>query len=171
MYVDVEGKGVELPFPGNKLSWKTKRSDTSQDILAAFHVYASLNLERVAGKVINVADEDFTTWEILWPEVCAYFGLKGVGPGAAKEGKLNGVEWVMAQKDNWGAWVEKNGLKEGFVENSSWDVLGAIFAWVVFDKQYDLSVSREVGFEESAPTIKGYLTAFDRMKEAKIIPA
>lgn len=171
MYASVEGKGVEIPFPGNELSWKAKRSDTSQDILAKFHLFASLHPDQVAGKTINVADEEFTTWENLWPEVCAYFGLKGVGPSFAKEGKLNGVEWVMAQKDNWDAWVDSNGLKQGFVENSSWDILGAVFAWVVFDKQYDLTVSRELGFKESAPTIEGYITAFNRMKEAKIIPA
>ncbi|CAG8980834.1 hypothetical protein HYALB_00003763 [Hymenoscyphus albidus] len=164
MYASVEGKGTEIAFPGNEMSWKVKQSDTSQDILARFHIFASLNPEKVAGKAVNVADEYLKTWEKLWPDVCAYFGLKGVGPQA--EGNLNGVEWVMAEKDNWGTWVESNGLEKGFR-----DVLGAVFAWGVFDKEYDLTASREVGFMESAPTIEGYITAFERTKKAKVIPA
>ncbi|CAG8955704.1 hypothetical protein HYFRA_00010970 [Hymenoscyphus fraxineus] len=160
MYASVKGKGIDIAFPGNLMSWKAKRSDTSQDILANFHIFAT----------INVADEDFTTWEKLWPDVCASFSVKGVGPHA-KEGKLNGVEWVMAQKDKWGTWVESNGLEKGFVENSSWDILGAVFAWMVFDKEYDLTALREVGFMESAPTIEGYIMAFERMEKAKSVPA
>jgi hypothetical protein len=34
----------------------------------------------VGGKVFNDADEEVTSWEVLWGDVCGYFGLKGVGP-------------------------------------------------------------------------------------------
>jgi hypothetical protein len=39
-----------------------------------------------------------------------------------------------------------------------------------FDRQYDLSAVREIGFDEHVDTVQGYYTAFDRMKAARIIP-
>jgi hypothetical protein len=35
-----------------------------------------------------------------------------------------------------------------------------------FDRQYDLSKARSVGFKETIDTVKGYTMAFDRMRAA-----
>lgn len=39
-----------------------------------------------------------------------------------------------------------------------------------FDRQYDLSRSREVGFSEEIDTVEGYIKAWERMRDAKILP-
>lgn len=46
----------------------------------------------------------------------------------------------------------------------------AITERLTFDRQYDLSACREVGFEEKIDTLKGYELAFERMRIAKVIP-
>lgn len=39
-----------------------------------------------------------------------------------------------------------------------------------FDRQYDLTEARKIGFTESVDPVEGYRVAFDRMRAAKIIP-
>ena len=39
-----------------------------------------------------------------------------------------------------------------------------------FDREYDLTASKDVGFKETIDDVKGYEVAFERMREGKIIP-
>jgi hypothetical protein len=39
-----------------------------------------------------------------------------------------------------------------------------------FDRQYDLSRARSVGFDEQIDTSEGYFISWDRMRAAKILP-
>ena len=39
-----------------------------------------------------------------------------------------------------------------------------------FDRDFDFSEARRIGFKESLDHVKGYHVAFDRMRAAKIIP-
>ena len=57
MYSSEKGKGAEIAFPGSDLVWKALHSDTSQDVLARFHIHASLNPEKLSQKAFNIADE------------------------------------------------------------------------------------------------------------------
>jgi hypothetical protein len=161
MWRSIEGEGSEVPFPGNEQVWKTKHTDTSQDVLARFHIWSSLRGEEIHGKAFNVGDNDGVTWEQVWDGICGYFGLKGVGPGSAK---LTGSAWVQAQKENWSQWVQQNGLKEGALEGTGWLFMTVILEMIPIDRQYDLSAIRAAGFEETIDSVKGYHTAFDRMK-------
>lgn len=163
-----EGIGREVNFPGNEKAYKALHTDTSQDILAQFHIYASLNPEAVSKKAFNIADGDVVTWEQVWPGVCHWFGLKGVGPDPSKK---TGAEWVQEQKGQWGSWVKENRLNEGALEATSWEFMSAIMGAITFDRQYDLSACREVGFQEKTETVKGYTRAFERMRVARIIPS
>ena len=168
MYASIEGHGAEVGFPGIEASWKALHSDTFQDVLARFHIYASLAPEKVSEKAINIADE-ITSWENVWPGICSYFGLKGVGPGQSPANKALGVQWMMDHQAEWGQWVDQNGLKKGSVETSSWEMMAMVTGYGVFDREVDLSLSKDVGFQEQASTVAGYHLAFDRMRKAKII--
>lgn len=172
MYVSIEGKGAECVFPGDEKVWKNLHTDTSQDLLAKFHIFAALNGDATHGKAFNIGDSDGVTWESVWPELCAYFGLNGVGPRekATNNNKLVGLEWVLARKEEWGTWVKGNGLKEGFVETASWDMFAWLTQYIPFDRNMSLERSKEIGFKETSKTVDGYTTAWDRMREAKIIP-
>ena len=68
----------------------------------------------------------------------------------------------------WQKMVQKHNLKQGIMESYSWGFLRVLRRY--FDCQYDLSKARSVGFDEKIDTVKGYTTAFQRMREAKIIP-
>lgn len=168
MVKSLEGTGTEVVFPGDEKAYKALHTDTSQDILADFHIYASFHPETVSEKAYNIADGDVVTWEQVWPGICYWFGLKGVGPNPSKK---TGAEWVQERKGQWGRWVEENGLKNGALEATSWDFMAAIMGAITFDRQYDLNACREVGFQEKTETVKGYNRAFERMRMANIIPS
>lgn len=168
MYTSLEGKGAEVAFPGNEKAYKALHTDTSQDILARFHIFASLHPDAVKERAFNIADGDApVTWEQVWPGLCSHFGLKGGGPDSSK---LTGAHWMREHRNQWASWVKDNGLKEGALEGTSWEFMAAIMEGITFDRQYDLSACREVGFNESVPTVMGYALAFDRMSKARIIP-
>jgi hypothetical protein len=172
MYVSVEGKGAECVFPGDEMVWKNLHTDTSQDLLAKFHIFASLHPECTNGAAFNIGDSEGIRWKSVWPELCAYFGLQGVGPrdAATDKDKLVGLEWILARKEKWGIWVEENGLNDGFIETASWDMFAWLLQYIPFDRNLDLKLSKKIGFQERARTVDGYITAFERMREAKIIP-
>ena len=167
MYLSFEGKGAEVPFPGDEAAYNALHTDTSQDILARFHIYASLHPDAVSKRAFNIADGDVCTWKQVWPGLCAHFGLKGVGPDSSRS---TGAEWMQKHKDGWGQWVRENRLKEGALEATNWGFMSGIMGSIDFDRQYDLSACREVGFREMVPTTMGYALTFDRMRSAKIIP-
>lgn len=118
--LEVEGGAPRaVPFPASREAWTALHTDTSQDILARFHIYASLRPQLVSGEAFNVADGPASTWESKWPRLCEYFGLRGVGPDADSTG-FNAQAWMEKQEKHWQPWVEKFGLKEGALQGTSW---------------------------------------------------
>jgi hypothetical protein len=96
-----------------------------------------------------------TSWEAIWPEISAYFGLKEVGPKTAEEQMLTGTTWVMTQKKNWPAWIKDNGLEDGRIEASSLDLMHIAFEWIVFDKQYDPRLLERSAFWRRPQLLRG----------------
>jgi hypothetical protein len=175
----LHGEGASVPFPGPALgevkehtlegasafksSWIAKRTDTSQDILARFHLYASMRPDAVHTRAFNIADgiPEVVTWEVVWPGICAHFDLKGVPPdGTLKSPKA----WMLEHKGEW-ARLEGERVQKA-LEATGWDfmdvVMGAAAGGKSVDRQYDLSACREVGFTEKVDTVAGYHIAFDR---------
>ncbi|KAL9088367.1 MAG: hypothetical protein Q9159_003141 [Coniocarpon cinnabarinum] len=168
----IHGDGSDVPFPGSQKAWTNKHTDTSQDILARFEIFAALNGDKTGnGRSFNSSDGPVVTWEEKWPRIAAFFGLKGTGPGK-DSGKMGAMDkWA---KDNEGKWKEleqKNGLKTGIYEKYSWGFIDGVTIAFDFDRQYDMSAVREAGFQEMVDTVQdGYVAAFQRMRKAKIIP-
>ena len=165
---EVEGAGAKIPFPGSQKSWKNKHSDTFQDILGKMDVYAAVNYHKCgSGGTFNCADGDVVTWEDKWAGICKDFGLEGTPPESEP---YSIEEFVKKNEGVWQQMVQKHGLKGGIMEKFSWPFLYFVMTVFDFDRQYDLSNARSVGFEEKIDTVKGYKMAFQRMREAKIIP-
>lgn len=125
LWREVEKNGNEtreVPFPGSHEAYTALHTDTSQDILARFHIYASFHPDQTAERAFNVADGPATTWEQDWPRVCEYFGLRGVGPEHGKAA-FSAQQWMESHQHEWSAWVAKNGLKEGALEGTSWEFM------------------------------------------------
>lgn len=155
-----------VPFPGSREAWTALHTDTSQDILARFHVYASLSPDRSAERAFNVADGPATTWEREWPEVCSYFGLRGGGP---EERTFSAQAWMESHQSAWADWVQQYNLKGGALEGTSWKFMQDVIS-IPFRRDYDLSASREIGFTEERPHAQGYVRCFEQMRMANIIP-
>lgn len=165
---EVHGAGAKIPFPGTQKSWVNKHTDTFQDILARMDIHAAVNHDKCGkGGTFNVADGEVVTWSGKWPGICAAFGLEGTPPGAQP---YSIEEFIKDNEVTWQQMVEKHGLKKGILESFSWPFLFFVMTVFDFDRQYDLSASKEVGFKETIDTVKGYETAFQRMRETKIIP-
>lgn len=169
LYASVEGPGASAVFPGTPSAYTSLRRDTSQDNLARFTIFASLRPEESHTRAFNIADEPIITWSQVWPELCAYFGLKGVGPDPSGQ-TLTGARWMLSHKHEWSAWVQKNNLKEGVLEATVWEFIDLLMTLFDFDKQLDLTEARGLGFKEEYDTMAGYRLAFSRMKQAHIIP-
>ena len=76
-------------------------------------------------------------------------------------------------KDNLSAWdtlVVKHGLKSKVVNKQDWDHVHFMLVHFDFNRQYDLSRSREVGFKEVIDTVEGYFISWEGMRAAKILP-
>ncbi len=165
---EVHGAGAQISFPGTEASWNAKATDTFQDILGKMNIYAAVNHDKCGnGESFNCADGSVASWADKWPGICSWFGLEGTPPG---ENPYSAEEFVKEHRDTWRKLEEEHRLKEGIIDNFSWRFLYAITAMCDFDRQYDLSKARSVGFEETLDTVKGYTTSFERMREGKIIP-
>merc|ERR1712014_172913 len=104
LWRDIEGEGSEVRFPGSSEAWRALHTDTSQDILARFHIYASLHPTQTTERAFNVVDGPATTWEQVWPEICVYFGLKGIPPESSGE-PFNAAKWMEEHQKDWsGLW-------------------------------------------------------------------
>ncbi|RSL43304.1 hypothetical protein CEP51_016379 [Fusarium floridanum] len=168
-YRSMKGAGAECVFPGTPDSWTALRTESAQDLVAHIHIHVSLHTDKTSGRSFNVGDGDPVSWELTWPVLCEYFGLKGVGPLAQKEGEIYGIEWLMAQKESWPDWTQEQGLRKNALEDMQWDILQMILTLPV-RIDYDLGASREIGFREILKPGEGYMVAFDRLREAQLLP-
>ncbi|TKA77660.1 hypothetical protein B0A55_04614 [Friedmanniomyces simplex] len=164
----VEGEGSTVGFPGSVEAWEAVHTDTSQDILARFHIFASLAPQETSERAFNVVDGPATTWREVWPEVCAYFGLRGIAPESSGA-PFSAQKWMEDHQSEWAKWISTNGLKDGALEGTSWEFMQAVIG-IPFRRDYDASASRAIGFEEVRAHAEGYRLAFDEMRRAGFIP-
>lgn len=131
-------------------------------------IFAAVNPEKCGnGGVFNIADGQTVSWAQVRPGLCKHFGLVGKGPVADS---VSMEDFVKQHKDSWVALAKKHGLNEKTVDEQGWGHTHFMLVQFDFDRQYDLSRSREVGFSEEIDTVQGYIKSWDRMRAAKILP-
>ena len=79
-------------------------------------------------------------------------------------------KFVREHIDTWKLLAKKHGLKEAVVDEQNWAFVHFMLVQFDFDRQYDLSRSREVGFVEEIDTAEGYFISWERMRKTKILP-
>jgi hypothetical protein len=167
LYREAHGEGAEVVFPYGEEAWTALHTDSSADLLGRFHVFASLQPERVAERAFNVVDGEAFAWRDLWPRLAAYFGLIGTGPG--KDGQGSVKKFVHGQKNEWEGWVARRGLNSGALEGTGFEFVDDVMG-IPIRRDYDSSLRKEVGFTEERDPFDGYRIAFDEMRAARIIP-
>jgi hypothetical protein len=167
LYCETHGEGAEVVFPYGEEAWTALHTDSSADVLGRFHVFASLQPERVAERAFNVVDGEAFAWRDLWPRLAAYFGLIGTGPGKGGQGSVK--KFVHGQQSEWEGWVARRGLNSGALEGTGFEFVDDVMA-ISIRRDYDSSLRKEVGFTEERDPFDGYRIAFDEMRAARIIP-
>lgn len=171
VYRAVRGAGAEVPFPGFEHGYHSKHTDSFQDIISKFEIFAALDKERCGGGAsFNVADGKAVTWAEVWPQLAAHFGLIGAGPVKDESDKLSIEDFVRQHKGTWTNIAQEHGLRVEVLDEQNWAFVHFMLVQFDFDRQYDLSKIREVGFTEEIETAEGYKIAWERMRRAKILP-
>lgn len=118
LYVAVEGKGAECPFPGTTKSWKAKSQDSCSDMIARQTLHLSLYMPaEMKGEGFNVADaKEPETWSTKWPQLCKYFGLKGVGPPESGQ-SIEVRTFISDHLDTWEKLEQDHDLKQGVADS------------------------------------------------------
>jgi hypothetical protein len=174
LYAAVEGKGAECPFSGNEKSWVALSSDSSSDMIARQTLHLSLTLPlSKKGEGYNVADARHPeSWSTKWPQLCSYFGLKGIGPESGKKGP-EVRQYIKENMSTWKKLEKEHGLQSGFADSQRVFPGFEYFLLTQFDfsRQYDMSKMYNVaGFQEERSVMQTWGGVFDRMRQAKIIP-
>ncbi|KXH49210.1 hypothetical protein CSIM01_12157 [Colletotrichum simmondsii] len=180
------GGRVEVPFPGSLRSYRATHTDTNQDVLSKMEIFAAVvNPEGCGGgRAFNVADGGaVTSWSEVWPRLCERFGLVGVAPPPSPDAGTGTAfgstssppppsmkDFIAKHDDAWVALAREHGLDEGAARGYNWDFLHVMLVECDFDREYDLTRAREVGFQEEIDTVEGYFAAWERMRSAKQLP-
>jgi hypothetical protein len=108
------------------------------------------------------------SWEKRWPILAWYFGLEGVGP---IDDAVTGPEYVERHKEELQALRQDRGLKEDIMYTSIRNTgsRGSVMKLMDFDRNLDLSKTRALGFNRELSTESSWYTAFDRVREAKLM--
>ncbi|KAJ5668720.1 hypothetical protein N7462_009790 [Penicillium macrosclerotiorum] len=170
LYRALEGAGARVPFPGNDKTWRLLSTDSNQDIIARFCIFSSLQpREKVHSRAFNIADSATpVSWSQRWPILAAYFGLEGTGPD---DTSLHPTKYIDQHWDEFQALCRQNGLREDIIYKSMHNTgsrMGSL-RLMDFDRPFDLGRARSIGFEEEISTEKSWYTAFDRVRDAKIM--
>ncbi|KAH8678199.1 hypothetical protein BX600DRAFT_451675 [Xylariales sp. PMI_506] len=175
LWREIHGEGAECPFPGTAKSWEALSIDSSADMIARQTLHVSLMppwSER-KGEAFNVADaRSPSRWREKWPVLCSYFGLRGVK--SAQDCPVEVRAFIRGNLGAWEAMEAKYGLQSGHADNPRIKpgFEHFLIAQFDFDRQYDMSKMYDrAGFAEERGTLRAWGGAFDRMRQAKIIPA
>jgi hypothetical protein len=147
-------------------------------------IYASLHPETCGGgQLFNVADNEMPSKNgEIWPQLAAWFGLKGVGP--AKDTGVNGRalgvgelphtasqltpgKYVVKHKGIFEQCRRSKALEGGVGAGSQ--QLDSVGYWLTFDRQLSLKKLRATGFEGDKDAIGGWLDSFEMFRKAGLI--
>ena len=152
-------------------SWQAKHNLAGADMIAKQTIHLSLHPDTCGhGEAFNTASSpQVETWESEWPQLCAYFGLKGVPP-SSKSPEVR--TYINEHLKEWKVLEERHGLRAGIADS---DITLPGFEYfhltqANFDRQYDVTKIQQVGFDEQHSVMEVWGTTFDRMRESKIIP-
>ena len=170
LYRFVEGPESEVSFPGTPSTWNALSSDSNQDIISRFSIYASLRPNITGGQAFNIADSVRpSSWSTRWPLLAKYFGLVGVGP---RSPSLHPAEYIRIHHSSLLKMCQDHSLKTEVVI-SSMNNPGArmdSLKYLDFDRTLDLSKARRLGFDEEISLEESWHGAFERLKRGRIIP-
>ncbi|KIW01511.1 uncharacterized protein PV09_06989 [Verruconis gallopava] len=168
LYRKVHGEGAEFPFPGSQKSWTNRHTDSWQDTIGKLSIWAATQDLR-NGEAFNCVDKP-TTWKEKWGPICAFFGLKGTGPGERPYDMMQSTQWVHQHKKEIDELIKEHGLIGDSWTTANWVFMWAIMTVLDYDKEYDMRKATGLGFKDQVGGADGWIATFKRLREAKVIP-
>lgn len=159
--------GMPFVFPGSAQQWHGLTDMTDATLLARQLEWAST---QPAGRDqdFNIVNGDVFRWKWMWSRIAEYFGIEAV----PFDGTVRPLEARMANAAP--AWRE---IAETFhlVEPD----ISKLASWWHTDADLgrpmevitDMSKSRTAGFLDYEPTDQAFFRLFDRLRQARLIPA
>lgn len=164
-YKFVHGEGAEVRFPGVQEGYDCLYTETSATTLARVAIHASLHPSQFRERIFNVADHAKpSTMRERWPQITAFFGLKGVAPPAsASASDAKPSDLIKEYKEK----MEEAGVKGVDIWNAP--QLDSYGYWLTFDRHLSLKRLRDAGFKEEGKPEEGWWKAFERFRRAGMI--
>ncbi|KAK6366868.1 hypothetical protein LTS17_010419 [Exophiala oligosperma] len=171
LYRFVNGRGSKVPWPGTEKSYNVLSSQTNQDMVAKFSIWASLNPKLCGGgEAFNVIDTNTPSkWSDRWSLICSLFGLEGVG---VVEGSFKPSEFMAKHRADWDQVVQDQGLQRGSWDNSLANpfFFDAILSLFDYDHQICADKMYQTGFKTTFDEKTSWALSFERFRQAKILP-
>lgn len=158
--------GAPFIFPGSATQWNGVTDVTDVDLLAEQMVWSAVT-PTAANTAFNITNGDVFRWRWMWPQLAEHFGLEWEG----HDGADRPLEPRMA--DAAATWADIASTHE-LAEPD----LGRVASWWHTDSDLgrpiecfaDMRRSRERGFNNNRVSLQSFLNAFERYREASILP-
>jgi hypothetical protein len=143
---------------------------TGQELLGDFTVHASRSHLVTSGDSYNIAGEEVTSWERLWPTLALHFKIKGVGPDDKGGEKIDDIgNWIIEHIDQVNAMEQRYTLKRGFLLKMPWRYLDWTLKASV-NREVDVTRAKSTGFDTSETPERSFLKAWSKMRVARLLP-
>ena len=158
--------GSPFIFPGSEVQWNGITDVTDVDLLAEQMMWAAVT-PSAANTSFNISNGDVFRWRWMWKQIAEYFDVPWEGHNGTDrpfEPRVHELEGA------WAGIVEEHGLVEGD--------LSRLASWWHSDSDLgrplecfaDMRRSRERGFDNNRVSVDSFFRAFDRYREAGILP-
>jgi nucleoside-diphosphate-sugar epimerase len=158
--------GRPFIFPGSREQWSFLTDVCDARLLAQQMEWVATTPE-AHNQAFNTVNGDIFRWRWLWPQLAAYFGVEAAPPPdqpATLEGQMRDIAPVW----------EKIATKYNLIEKD----VNQLASWWHTDADLgrqiecvnDMTKSRKLGFHIYQETPASFLTLFDQLKLARVIP-
>ncbi|UOR01336.1 SDR family oxidoreductase [Leucobacter allii] len=158
--------GEPFVFPGSEVQWNGVTDVTDVELLAEQMVWAA-GTPAAANTAFNISNGDVFRWRWMWKQIAEHFGVPWEGHNGADrplEPRVHELEGA------WAGIVAEHGLVE--------PDLTRLASWWHSDSDLgrplecfaDMRRSRERGFDRTRVSVDSFLRAFERYREAGVLP-
>lgn len=169
-YREIEGPGARVPFPGTEAGWSLSSTDSNQDIIAQFCIFATLQpRDKIHAQTFNIGDDTAPlSWSKRWPILAAYFELEGTGPS---NDSVLPSEYIDRHWTEFQTLCHERGLREDVIYSSLRNTRSkaSVMCVMDFDRHLDLGRARALGFGKELSAEESWYMAFDRLRHAKLL--
>lgn len=156
--------GLPLRFPKTEAAYRALYQVTSADILARATHWAG-STPAAANEIFNITNGDYFRWQHVWPRIAKAFQMECVDPVP-----LPLTTYMTDKGPLWEQIVREHGLQAiPYEQLVSWS-FGDFILNSGFDNISSTIKARRGGFADCIDTEEMFLSLFEELRRARIIP-